>query len=255
MNLMKTEEQLFALKCPVTQTRLSWCTMKKRSVNVLLVDDHTLYREGLRGLIDHWEEVAVIGEAENGEQALEFCQAHSPDLDLILMDIQMPGMGGIEASRLIHDEFPEIAILILTMSLDEENLFNAINYGVRGYVLKDIPARQLRNEIRSIMRGEAVLSNVATARVFEKINVQTETKKAQEDSVNLIAHLTEDEIQLMKLISQGLSNDEIASRQFLSEAGVKKKLTNLMHKLSLENRVQVAVYATRAGLTEKPEQD
>lgn len=221
----------------------------KGKTNILLVDDHTLYREGMRSLIEHWDEFRVVGDVSNGQEALDFCRRRVPDL--ILMDVQMPVMDGIEASRLIHKEFPDVAIIILTMTIEDENLFEAISYGVKGYILKDTPARQLKNHIRSVMNGEAALSGSAIALVIDEIS----TYKVAEDSkkhATIVASekLTESEVETLRFVAQGLSNEEIASHMFLSEGTVKKKLATLMQKLSLDNRVQLAVYAVNARLVD-----
>ncbi len=222
--------------------------MDKDTFDVLLVDDHTLYRDGLRSLFDHWEEYTIIGEAENGQEALEFCHSHTPDL--VLMDIQMPVMNGVEASRLIHAKYPAIAIVILTMSVEEGALFEAIRQGARGYVLKDTPARQLRHRLRGVMQGEAVLSGPATSKVFDELKRKQPIDDRSASMHSVAGRLSESEIEVLKLVAQGLSNEEIASGLFLSEGTVKKKLAAILRKLALENRVQAAVYAVRAGIVD-----
>lgn len=217
--------------------------------NILLVDDHTLYREGMRSLIERWDEFCVIGDAGNGQEALDFCRRHVPDL--ILMDVQMPVMNGVEASKLIHSEFPDVAIIVLTMTIEDEDLFDAIRNGVRGYILKDTPARQLKNHIRSVMRGEAALSGPASAKVFDEISTYKRAGDNKERATIIASEkLTESELEALKFVAQGLSNEEIASHMYLSEGTVKKKLATLMQKLSLDNRVQLAVYAVHEHLVD-----
>lgn len=219
-------------------------------VKILLVDDHTIYREGIRGLFEQWTDFKIIGEAENGAQALEFCKKHTPYIDIILMDLQMPVMNGLKASRLIHEAYPDIAIIILTMIAEEESLIEAINAGVRGYILKDISARQLKSSMSSVMHGESVLSSAVVGRVLKEVRRGAKVQESVADTSHMLDNLSESEVQVLKLITEGRSNEDIASRLYLSEAGVKKKLTNIMNKLSLDNRVQAAVYATKAGLAE-----
>ena len=124
-------------------------------VRVLLVDDQVLYREGLRELIRRWPEFSVIGEASNGKEAVGFCRTHS--LDLVLMDVQMPVMDGVEAAGVICKENPELSVVMLTVAADDEYLFGALYNGAQGYILKDMPSRQLRNRLQGVVRGEAAL--------------------------------------------------------------------------------------------------
>lgn len=216
-------------------------------VNILLVDDHTLYREGLRSLIERWDDFCVIGDVSNGQEALDFCMHCVPDL--ILMDVQMPVMNGVEATRHIHEVYPGVEIIILTMAIEDENLFDAIRHGVKGYILKDTPARQLKNHIKAVMRGEAALSGTAAALVFDEISSYKGAENSKERATVAASEtLTASELEALRLVAQGLSNEEIASRMYISEGTVKKKLASLMQKLSLDNRVQLAVYATRAQL-------
>lgn len=221
---------------------------KHNPFNILLVDDHTLYREGLRSLIERWGDFCVIGDVTNGKEALDFCRVNPPDL--ILMDIQMSVMNGVEASQLIHCEFPEIAIIILTMAIEEEDLFEAIQHGVKGYILKDTPSRQLKNHIRAVMRGEAVLSGPAAIKVINEFKQERAGDNLGGVMPAAVSLLTESEKQIIALISQGQSNEEIAANLFISEATVKKKLSSILQKLSLDNRVQIAVFAVRAGLAD-----
>lgn len=218
------------------------------SIKVLLVDDHTLYREGLRELIRHWDEFKVVGEAAHGREAVEMCRLYTPDI--VLMDIQMPVMDGVEASRLIHLEFPETAIIMLTVSVDDNYLFEAIHNGVRGYLLKDTPARQLRNRLQGVLQGDAILSGTVAASVLKEFNRQHGSGLPHETASQALSLLSEREIQVLRLVAQGLSNEEIGAKLFMSEGAVKKKLSSLLQKLHLENRVQAAVYAARTGLVD-----
>lgn len=220
--------------------------MESDAWSILLVDDHILYREGLRELISHWEEFLVVGEASNGSEAVDACRQHVPDI--VLMDAHMPVMDGVEASRLIHMEFPEIALIMLTVSIEDDHVFGAIHNGVMGYLLKDTPARQLRNRLQGVMKGEAILSGSIAASVLKEFNRQCDPGISREAAQQAVQLLTECEIKILCLVAQGLSNEEIGLRLFLSEGSVKKKLSSLLQKLHLENRVQAAVYAVRIGL-------
>lgn len=215
--------------------------------SILLVDDHVLFREGLRSLSRHWEDFEVVGEASNGLEALEMARELLPDV--ILMDITMPLMDGLEATRQIKRELPTSRVIMLTVSEDEDNLFEAIKAGAHGYILKDTPSRRLHDFIRGAMRGEAPMSGTMAAKVLDEFNKPQGT---HEDPCEiLVESLSDREQQVLQLVSEGLTNQEIGDRLFLSESTVKKHLANILDKLHLSNRVQAAVYAVRKGLIEE----
>ena len=222
--------------------------MKSTVAGVLLVDDHSLFREGLRELIRHWDEFEVIGEAANGQEAVERCRQRAPDI--VLMDIQMPVMDGVAATCLIRQEFPATAVVMLTASVEEEHLFEAISQGARGYVLKDIPARQLRDRLRGVLRGEAPLSGAVAIKILEEFSRQRTGGPPGQVTPQPAEPLTEREIQILCLVAEGLSNEEIGARLFLSDGTVKKGLSSVLQKLHLNNRVQAAAYAVRKGLAD-----
>ena len=215
---------------------------------VLLVDDHTLYREGLRELIKHWDEFEVVGEAANGQEAVELCRHRHPEI--VLMDVQMPVMDGIEATRLIRQECPATAVVMLTVSTEEKHLFEAIREGARGYVLKIIPARQLRDRLRGVLQGEVMLSGAVAIKVLEEFSRQRGAEAPGQLGPRQDEALTEREIQILRLVAEGLSNEEIGARLFLSEQTVKKRLSGVLQKLHLNNRVQAAAHAVRHGLAD-----
>ena len=210
---------------------------------LLLADDHTLFRDGLRELISHWEEFQVVGEAANGQEAVELCRQRLPDI--VLMDVRMPVMNGVEATRRIRAESPATSVVMLTMSVEERDLFEALKQGARGYVLKNTPAHQLRERLHEVMRGEAPLSGAIAAKILDEFNRQRGGEAGGPSEP-----LAEREIQILQLVAEGLSNEEIGARLFLSEQTVKKQLSNVLQKLHLNNRVQAAVYAVRKGLAD-----
>jgi DNA-binding NarL/FixJ family response regulator len=210
---------------------------------LIMVDDHTLFRDGLRGLIGHWEEFQVVGEAANGQEAVELCRQRRPDV--VLMDVQMPVMGGVEATRRIHEELPDTCVVMLTMSVEERNLFEALKQGARGYVLKNISAQELRERLHEVVRGEVPLSGAIAAKILAEFNRQWSGTSA-----GPYEPLVEREIQILKLVAEGLSNEEIGAKLYLSDQAVKKQLSTVMQKLHLNNRVQAAVYAVRKGLVD-----
>lgn len=220
-----------------------------RPVRVLVVDDQMLYREGLVGLMRHWPEFEVVAHVSNGLEAVEFC-ANSL-VDLVLMDVQMPTMDGIEATKAINAAHPEILVVILTVSNDEETLFQAFSSGAVGYVLKDMASGQLRSHLQQAIHGEMVLSGVMTEKLVKRmLEAARRHDKASASGGVSASELSDREVELLRLVAQGLSNDEIAARMYISFGAVKKNLQSLMHKLNLPNRVLLAGYAIRAGLVD-----
>lgn len=215
--------------------------------NVLVVDDHSLYREGITSLFEKWDDFDVIGEAGNGAEAVEFCRTWPPHV--VLMDVKMPQMDGLEAARIIHAENPAIAIVMLSVDAKADDVVTAIRNGARGYLMKSTHARQLHGYLRSVLDGQCVMSNEATTACFDFIR-QLPRERAQAGASPARALLTEHELQLLRLVAMGYSNREIAQRLYIGEGTVKKQLSMLLSKLGLENRVQAAVFALRSGLAE-----
>lgn len=222
--------------------------MDENVIRILLADDHTLYREGLRALFSNWDDYEVVAEAEDGAEAVRLCRIHQPDI--VLMDVQMPVMDGVEATRLIHQEFPLIDIVMLTMTIEESSLFESIRWGARGYILKDMPARQLGDRLRGVARGEAALSGPVASRLLEEFSRLHGNGATQHKDETLPANLTEREAEILRLVARGLSNEEIAKEIYMSEGAVKKKLSSILSKLHVNNRIQAAAYAVRAGLAD-----
>ena len=226
--------------------------MEERPVRILLADDQVLYREAMRGLIDRWSEFDVVAEASDGEEAVK--NASALQVDLVLMDVRMPKMDGVEAVRAILRKKPNLDIVMLTVESDKEILFDALQAGARGYLLKDTPARKLRDRLRGITQGKMVLSASVTKSVVEEFTRLRESTGAASASslpgkdIPSSEYLTEREKDILRLVAAGKSNDEIAAELFLSVGTVKKQLSNLMLRLCLENRVQAAVYAVKVGL-------
>lgn len=216
---------------------------KSDIARLFLVDDHRLVLDGLRELASHWPEFQVVGEASNGKDAVELCRECLPDI--VLMDIQMPVLNGVEAARIIHNEFPEISVVMLTMSEDEKDLFESLKQGAQGYILKNISAQQLRERLHEVLAGEAPLSGAIASKILVEFNRLSASEASGQPEV-----LTEREIQILQLVAEGQTNSEIGLKLHLSEQTVKKQLSLVMRKLHLNNRVQAAAYAIRKGLTE-----
>jgi len=214
-------------------------------LRILLVDDHVLFRKGVAALLASRPEIQVVGEASDGFEAIEVARGTFPDV--ILMDIGMPNCNGLEATRRIKREMPHIQIVMLTVSDDDQHLFEAIKSGAQGYLLKDLEPNQLYKMIESISRGEAPLSGAIAAKILKEFT-QPNQDSVQESEI--IDSLTEREINILELVVEGMTNKEIASNLVISENTVKIHLRNILEKLHLQNRIQAAVYAVRQGLVD-----
>jgi DNA-binding NarL/FixJ family response regulator len=214
-------------------------------IRILLVDDQPLFRRALATLIGDQPHLSIVGEAENGLNAVEMAHALKPDL--IIMDVEMPVMNGVEATRRIRDELPDVKVVILTVSEADDHLFDAIRYGAHGYLLKDLRPEQLYELIRAVMRNETVLSPAIAGRLMREFREgpgHKHTVVAEDEG----PVLTRREIQIMQLVSRGLSNKEIGGRLSITEGTVKNHVHNALEKLQLENRIQAAAYVVRHGL-------
>lgn len=221
-------------------------------IRILLVDDMPLFRHAIATLIADQPHLTVVGEAENGLHALEMARTLKPDL--VLMDVEMPVMGGVEATRRIRDELPNVKVVILTVSEADEPLFDAIRFGAHGYLLKDLRPEQLYELIRAVMRNETVLSPAIAGRLMREFREGAGSRRTvlpEEDGPGL----TRREIQIMHLVSQGLSNKEIGVRLSITEGTVKNHVHNALEKLQLENRIQAAAYVVRHGLGLRMDED
>ncbi|NLT42315.1 MAG: response regulator transcription factor [Anaerolineae bacterium] len=210
-------------------------------MTVLLVDDHKLVRQGVRAFLETLPDIVVVGEAGSGEEAVALLGEQVPDV--VLMDLIMPGgMDGVEATRLIRRASPHTQVIVLTSYHEDEHIFPALRAGALSYVLKDIGPLELADAVRKAATGEAVLHPRVAARVIREI------QGARTDAPNPFADLTDRELELLRLIADGLSNADIAARLVISEKTVKGHVSNILSKLHLADRTQAAVYAWREGL-------
>jgi DNA-binding NarL/FixJ family response regulator len=215
------------------------------AIKVLIVDDHTLFRRGIAAVLSNQEELEVIGEASDGLEAIEKAKELSPEL--ILMDLNMPRCTGLEAIQALQAERPEINVLVLTVSETEADLFAAIKYGARGYLLKKSEPEELIHAITSIAQGGVIISPLmATKLLTEFKDLSSGIEKKQ--PVTHDSNLTPRESEVLQLVAQGATNKEIADSLFISENTVKTHLQNIMEKLHLANRSQAAAYAIKKGL-------
>ncbi len=218
-----------------------------RSIRVLLADDHGLFRRGVVGALADHSDIEVVGEATDGLQALAMARKLKPDITL--MDISMPGTNGLEATRQIKAEFPDMKIVFLTIGEEDKNLFEAIKSGAQGYLLKDVEPQDLVEMLRGVFRGEAPISRMSAAKILTEFSRQAREGAAGERSET---GLTAREKEVLGLVAGGGTNKEIAAALGTSPSTVKNHLQSILAKLHVENRVQAAAYALREGLATTP---
>ena len=211
-------------------------------IRVLLVDDQHLVREGFARLLRDVDDIEVVGEAADGASAVERADATEPDL--VLMDVRMPGMDGIEATAQIVRNRPEVRVLMLTTFDLDEAVHRALRAGASGFLLKDTPYDQLIHALRVVARGESVLAPSVTRRLLTSFAAPPDLT---EDDATRLGRLTEREREVLRLIAQGLSNAEIGEVIFLSEATVKTHVGRVLTKLECRDRVQAAIFALQTG--------
>jgi DNA-binding NarL/FixJ family response regulator len=213
-------------------------------IGVLIVDDHTLFRKGIRQMLEVEEDVRVIGEAATGQDALEQARALMPDV--ILMDIKMPGMDGVEATRILRREMPHVGIIFCTMFEDDEFVFAGLKAGGRGYILKESDPDTMLRAIRAVAQGESLLSPTVAQKVLHQFAALPGEEPA--GKAPLSDDLTQREFEVLGLVGQGLSNKEIARQLGISEKTVKNHISNIFSKLHVCDRTQAVLYAIRKGL-------
>lgn len=209
-------------------------------IRLLICDDHPIVREGLRNLMLTTSDIDVVGEAENGLEAIRLAEKLKPDV--ILMDLVMPQMDGIEAIKNINAKHITANILVLTSFSEDDKVFPAIKAGALGYLLKDTAPQEVLNAIREIARGESFLHPTIARKLIKEINQPPQLPAADHP-------LTEREMEVVTLIAQGLSTQEISKKLTITERTVCTHVSNILNKLHLANRTQVALYALRGGLT------
>ncbi len=224
-------------------------------LRVVLADDHTLFREGVASLLAQTDDIELAGEAATGEEAIRLAEALLPDV--VLMDLKMPGTGGIEATRAIVGRTPHIGVIVLTMFEDDESIFAALKAGARGYVLKDADRGTLLRAIRAVARGEALLGPSIAQRVLEQFAAPAPTPPAPPPQPSnmpaIFNELTPRELAVLRLIAQGLRNREIAERLVISEKTVGNHISNIFAKLQVNDRSQAILRALQGGLGETNE--
>ncbi|TWH47616.1 response regulator transcription factor [Sporomusa sp. KB1] len=208
------------------------------SIKVLVVDDHLLSRKGIVSILSTHPMFDIAGEATDGQEALEKARMLMPDI--ILMDINMPGIGGLEATRLIKEEMPYVKIVILSVSDDVQDFFEAIKKGAQGYLLKNMEPEYWIDYIISIVQGEAPISRALATKILQEFSIP---------KANMLSNkVSERELEVLQLVSQGMGNKEIGEKLCISESTVKNHLRNIMDKLHLQNRMQLIAFAYKNGL-------
>jgi NarL family two-component system response regulator LiaR len=207
-------------------------------IKVLLVDDHEMVRIGLAAVLDTEDDIEVVGEAGNGEEGIRLVQEYRPDV--VLMDLVMDGMDGIETTRRLLKIFPECKVIVLTSFLDDEKMYPVIEAGAFSYLLKTSRATEITAAIRAAVKGQSILESQVASKMMNRLR-QPKTAAAHEE-------LTEREMEVLCAIARGLSNQEIANDLFIGIKTVKSHVTNLLSKLGVEDRTQAAIYAFKNGL-------
>lgn len=217
-------------------------------IQVLIADDHVFYREGIRALLNNSPEIIVIGEASNGNEVIAKAAELNPNV--ILMDLKMPGINGIDATRHIRESNPKIGVLVITMFDDDDSVFAAMRAGARGYLLKDADKDELVRAIVAVERGEAIFSPAIAQRMIQYFTTSP-TNKSKKEMNNDFAELTERELEILDLIAQGHNNAVIANKLSLSIKTVQNYVSSILTKLQVTDRAQVIVRAREAGFGNK----
>ena len=217
----------------------------KSPISVLIVDDHEIVRRGIRAYLETQPDFNVIGEAASGEEAIQMALNLVPDV--VLMDLILPGLDGVESTRRIKSLSPRTQIVVLTSYHEDEHIFPALKAGATAYILKDIRMDRLAEALHKAVNGEVTLHPRVAARVLQNIRGEREEER------NPYTELTERELEVLKLLANGLSNSRIAEQLFISENTVKGHISNILSKLHLADRTQAAAFAWREGIVRRPE--
>jgi NarL family two-component system response regulator LiaR len=218
-------------------------------ISILIVDDHAVVRKGVRGYLEAQPDIAIAGEAASGEEAVHLAADHRPDV--ILMDLVMPGMGGVEATRRVLQVSPDSQVIVLTSFHGDEHIFPAIKAGALSYLLKNVRPEELAGAVRAAAQGEAVLDSPVATRVLQEVRetlASEEHATPQPAAQPLVEPLSERELEVLDLIAAGLTNREIADRLFIAVGTVKRHINNIYGKLQVHHRAEAVARARDLGL-------
>lgn len=218
-------------------------------IKILIADDQELIRESLKIVLDMNADMEVVGTAEDGGKVLELLKKNLPDV--ILMDIRMPEVDGVQCTKTVKEKFPGVKIIILTTFDDDEYVYYALKYGASGYLLKGCSVHELTAAIHTVMNGGSILNQGVITKVVKLFSQLAQTNIAMEVDEKHVAELTRTERNIASLVGRGLSNKEIAERLFLSEGTIRNSLSSALSKLHLRDRTQLAIWAVQTGLTLK----
>ena len=218
--------------------------MSANPIRVLVVDDHALFRRGLVLVLESEEGIEVVGEADDGDAGVARAEELAPDV--ILMDVRMPRMGGIEATRAVSAALPSCRIIMLTVSDEEEDLYEAIKAGATGYLLKEISIEEVADAVRAVMQGQTLISPSMASKLISEF--ASLARRATDNQQLPAPRLTERELGVLRLVAQGLTNREIGEQLFIAENTVKNHVRNILEKLHLHSRMEAVVYAVREKL-------
>ena len=212
--------------------------MTERPITILIADDHPVVREGLAAMLSREPDIDVVGEAADGQEAVDRAASLGPDI--ILMDLQMPRLGGVDAIRLIRERHPAVQTIVLTTYGDDDSIFQGIAAGARGYLLKDAPRDELFRAVRAVARGESLLQPAVATRLLNRVS-----RKPAQPAPEV---LTERELDVLRLLARGAANKEIGAELHISESTVKTHVANIFQKLDVGDRTEAVTAALRRGL-------
>ena len=221
-------------------------TLTVDPIRVLVVDDHALFRRGLQMVLEQEPDIEVVGEASDGSEAVEKAADTLPDI--VLMDVRMPKRGGIDACTAIHETVPSAKIIMLTISDEEADLYDAIKAGAMGYLLKEISIEEVASAIRAVHGGQSLISPSMASKLLTEF--ASMIKRSDDRQQVPTPRLTDREMEVLKLVARGLNNRDIAKELFISENTVKNHIRNILEKLQLHSRMEAVVYAVREKLLE-----
>ncbi|MFC8502970.1 response regulator [Pedococcus sp. NPDC057267] len=219
-------------------------------IRVVIADDHVLYRRGLQMVVSQDDDIEIVGEASDGKEAVDRTVELLPDV--VLMDVRMPHTSGIEACQKIKSQVPSTKIIMLTMSDEESDLYEAVKAGANGYLLKDVPGEEIADGVRAVHNGDSLISPSMASKLLAEFALMSRRQGERPSAVGA-PRLTERELEVLRLVARGLANKEIAHDLFISENTVKNHVRNILEKLQLHSRMEAAMYAVRENLLEPDE--